>query len=245
MMKKLLLWNLVLFCALLAVFAGDAATATVGVTAPAAAGASSSFVLALIPVLVPLLVALGKWGLPKVPLWILPILAPALGALVDYLAALATGSAASPILGAALGSAGVGVREIFDQAKWRLKESKPTTPTVPLLLLMCALPAATIAVGVSGCAWLKNQPAETVKYYTFLDSWTLSKAAYEGWCDRVVLGKVSQADEAAVDTAWNKYRAAFNTSIALARQDWNAITPASLLEIQTDLLKLIASLTTK
>lgn len=239
-MKKLLLWNLVLFCALLAAFAGDAATATVGVTAPATE-APNSLLLALIPVIVPLLVALGKWGLPKVPLWILPILAPALGALVDYLSTLATGAAANPILGAALGSAGVGVREIFDQAKGRLKEGG----TASLLLLTFMLPAATIGVGVSGCAWLKNQPAETVKYYTFLDSWTLSKAAYEGWCDRVVLGKISQADEAAVDVAWNKYRAAFNTSIALARQDWNAITPASLLEIQTDLLKLIASLTSK
>lgn len=237
-MKKLLLWNLVLFCALLAVFAGDAATVTVGVTAPAAAGASSSFVLALIPVLVPLLVALGKWALPKVPLWILPILAPALGALVDYLSTLATGAAANPILGAALGAAGVGVREIFDQTKGRLKEGA----TVPLLLLCCLLPAATISLGVTGCAMFQNKPAETIVFNTFKDSWDLSKTAYDGWSERVVLGKVSQESSDKVDVVWNKYRAAFRSAIALARNDWSAATPESLRTIQFELLKLITTL---
>lgn len=242
-MKKLILWNFILLVALFAAFAGEAVA--VPPAASATNGGSNGFLLALIPVLVPLLVALGKWALPKVPLWILPILAPALGAAVDYLSALATGAAANPLLGAALGSAGVGVREIFDQTKGRLKENPPTGTNAPLLLLIVTLmlPAATISVGVTGCAWLKNTPAETVKYYSFLDSWTLAKAAYDGWSERVVQGKITPENEAKVDLAWNKYRAAFQFAIGVARQDWNAVTPKTVADLQLELLQLIASLT--
>lgn len=236
-MKKLILWNLVLILALAAAFAGDAAAAAGAASAPIAPGVNS-LLLALIPVLVPLLVALGKWALPKVPLWVLPILAPALGALVDYLTALATGAAANPVLGAVLGSAGVGVREIFDQTKSRLKEGA----VVPMLLLSFALPAATMTLGVTGCAWLKNTPAETVKFYAFRDSWTLTKQAYDSFSERVVLGKVPADKVAEVDLAWNKYRAAFSSALTIARQDFNAATPGTLLAIQNELLTLIATL---
>lgn len=77
----------------------------------------TSLLLILIPLVVPLVVAVVKFVLPKLPVWTLPILAPALGALVDYLTTLATGTAASPVLAAVFGSAGVGLREIIDQVK--------------------------------------------------------------------------------------------------------------------------------
>ena len=72
----------------------------------------------LIPVLVPLLIALAKWGVPRVPKVWLPILAPVLGAGVDVLAyVVGLQDAANPVLGAVLGAVGVALREILDQLK--------------------------------------------------------------------------------------------------------------------------------
>lgn len=75
----------------------------------------ANLIKALIPILVPLLV----WGvrsiLPKIPKAALPILSPILGALLDALLAYIAGGQWSPIAGAALGAAGVGLREIVDQ----------------------------------------------------------------------------------------------------------------------------------
>ena len=69
----------------------------------------------LIPLAVPLLIAGLKWGITKLPGWLLPIIAPILGGLLDAGIAWATGQAANPLVGAILGSAGVGVRELKDQ----------------------------------------------------------------------------------------------------------------------------------
>lgn len=97
-------------------------------TPPVPTPPASTLLLTIIPLLVPIVVAIGKSLLPKVPTWVLPILAPALGALIDYLGSLATGAAASPVIAAALGSAGVGLREIVDQIKQRLVDGpKPET----------------------------------------------------------------------------------------------------------------------
>ena len=111
--------------------------------------------------------------------------------------------------------------------------------------LLLALSLALCPLTFTGCKLFQNTPVETVKYYTFLDSWTLSKAAYDAWCERVVQGKISKADEASVDVAWNKYRTAFLSSLTVARQNWSAPTPANLAVIQRELLKLITTLTPK
>ncbi len=108
-------------------------------------------------------------------------------------------------------------------------------------LLLCATPTFT------GCKMFVNMPAETVKYYSFLDSWTISKAAYDGWCERVVSpgSTITKGSEAKVDAAWNKYRAGFQSAMVIARQDWTVATPATVLALQTELLNLIKTLTTK
>ena len=110
-----------------------------------------------------------------------------------------------------------------------------------LLAAACLLPTASF---VGGCGSLKNTPPVTVKYFTFLDSWTLSKAAYDGWSERVVLGKITKDKEEKVDAAWNKYRSAFSAALALAQQDWTAPTPSNLQAIQLELLNLIKSFST-
>jgi hypothetical protein len=73
--------------------------------------------LALIPVVAPLIVALCKKFLPSLPTWALPVIATLFGPLADYLSTYVTGATANPVLALALGAAGVGLREIADQAK--------------------------------------------------------------------------------------------------------------------------------
>lgn len=119
MKKKFLI--LALFAVTFSALAQDPVTPTVPKPVQA-------LLLIIIPLLVPILVALGKSVLPKVPTWLLPILAPALGALIDYLGTLATGGTPSPITAALYGSAGVGIRELMDQAKQRIVDG-PKPPT--------------------------------------------------------------------------------------------------------------------
>jgi hypothetical protein len=71
----------------------------------------------LIPAAVPLLIAVLKGLLPKIPKAALPVMATLIGAMLDIGQSYLSGHAASPILGAALGAAGVGLREIVDQTK--------------------------------------------------------------------------------------------------------------------------------
>ena len=69
----------------------------------------------LIPVIVPLVIAGLQLGITRLPGWLLPILAPILGGVIDAGLAWATGQTANPLFGAILGSAGVGLRELKDQ----------------------------------------------------------------------------------------------------------------------------------
>jgi hypothetical protein len=73
--------------------------------------------LPLIAVLVPIIIAAFKNLLPKVPSWALPLLAPILGAAGDAVLALLAGVPVTGWQGALAGLAGVGVREVVDQAK--------------------------------------------------------------------------------------------------------------------------------
>lgn len=73
---------------------------------------------AAIPVLVPVLVALVKALLPRIPKVWLPIIATLLGALLDIGNQLvASGTLGNPVVGAGLGLAGIGVREVIDQIR--------------------------------------------------------------------------------------------------------------------------------
>lgn len=83
--------------------------------------AENPVLLMVTPLVVPLVIALIKQLAPKLPKWLPPLLAPALGAAAQAVAALITNqslpSAGDAALGAGAGAAGVGVREVVDQAK--------------------------------------------------------------------------------------------------------------------------------
>lgn len=69
----------------------------------------------LIPVLTPLVIAAVRVGLPKVPSKYYPILAAVVGIALDLVAHFAVGTQLAPVVGLALGLAGVGLREAKDQ----------------------------------------------------------------------------------------------------------------------------------
>lgn len=78
-----------------------------------------------IAVVTPLLIALVKWGVPKVPKVLLPSLAPFVGVALG-LAFNAVGLAnLTWVDGALLGGFGVAIREIVDQAIKARPEAKP------------------------------------------------------------------------------------------------------------------------
>lgn len=103
-------------------FGADTATAGVKTAGP-------SPLTALIPVLVPVLIALLKFVVPNVPGHWLPLIAPLLGAGADLALNFAGVSTLGPGWGALLGSAGVGLREIKDQVQQRLSPPTPTPTT--------------------------------------------------------------------------------------------------------------------
>ena len=79
----------------------------------------------IIPLLVPLIVALAKFFMPKIPKVYLPIIAVVLGSVIDWISSKLGGPGVGPILGALLGAAGIGAREILDQLKQAKTASTP------------------------------------------------------------------------------------------------------------------------
>lgn len=107
------------------------------------------------PVVIPLLVAGLKWLWPRVPNKLLPVLCPILGALIDVIAngTIGTGT----VWGAALGSAGVGLREAFDQLSGNAAKPSRTEPPAPpvgnITGALQLLALALVPMFLFGCAW--------------------------------------------------------------------------------------------
>lgn len=80
--------------------------------------------LAFVPIVAPLVIAVLKTFISRLPGWSLPILCTSLGVLASWLT---TGSLTqqSALVGAVLGGAGVAVREVVDQLRQRLDATPP------------------------------------------------------------------------------------------------------------------------
>lgn len=84
-----------------------------------------SIITALIPAVTPMLVWGIKLLVPKIPKMWLPIIAPVLGALIAVIQHLGTLSWENVVVGAVLGLAGTGIREMWDQVN---KAAAPAAP---------------------------------------------------------------------------------------------------------------------
>lgn len=101
-------------------------TNTVPVPDVPGAGSGSQLLLALIPLVVPMLVAVAKTLIQALPKWSLPIIAAGLGELLNYLSGLMGGPSTTLLNGVILGAAGTGLREILDQLNQKRTElTKP------------------------------------------------------------------------------------------------------------------------
>ena len=108
--------------------------------------------------------------------------------------------------------------------------------------LITALFAAFLMLAPTGCVTTPaptNITAEGRTYITFKDIWVVTHTAYSVYCDRVALGKVTAADQADIDKAWNAFRGAFKISIAAAQMDATQWTPDNVRKLSNDVLVLI------
>ena len=86
---------------------------------------------AMIPVLVPMLIALYKVVLPKIPTWSLPLMAPVIGLLLNAVLTYANGAGVNPWVALALGASGTGLREIQNQLAKVVKQPPDDKITLP------------------------------------------------------------------------------------------------------------------
>lgn len=101
----------------------------------------------LLVILVPAILSQGKKLLGG-NTWLVPLIAPALGAALDYVSSLVTQTQVGSTKAAMLGLAGVGLREALDQMRQRA--TKPMIPPpVRSIVLALALPTLLLAATVT------------------------------------------------------------------------------------------------
>lgn len=101
---------------------------------------------------------------------------------------------------------------------------------------------AIFPVALTSCAVTPPRTPEAVVFDSFKTTYNAAYTAYTGWLELVVKGKVSKADEARVDTAWNDFRTGFSAAFQAASQDWNAASPERVQAMADILIKLIRGL---
>lgn len=106
-----------------------------------------------------------------------------------------------------------------------------------LLVAALGLSLLLSPVAFVGCAG--PQTKEAIVFHSFRDSWDASRSAYRAWQELVVSGKISPTKEAAVDKAWNNYRATFRLAFDAATRNWDATTPQDVERLRVELLNLI------
>lgn len=103
---------------------------TNGVPVPTAPDPSSGLglLMALVPILTPILVTILKWIVPKVPAMWLPLLAPGFGVIIDWIGSTLSHGHASPLMAAIAGAAGTGLYEIQKQVRQQVASGTSAEP---------------------------------------------------------------------------------------------------------------------
>lgn len=84
-------------------------------TASAPSAGKTDWILGIIPILTPIIVSVIKWGAPKIPTFLLPVLCPLLGAALEIVLHFAGAVSTAGVTGAILGASGLWLRELIDQ----------------------------------------------------------------------------------------------------------------------------------
>jgi hypothetical protein len=159
---------------------------------------TQALIQGLIPVVVPIVIAALKAEIPKLPGWSLPILSIIIGGLSDQATAAVVGNSSPWYVGAILGAAGIGVREIKDQLHQRMTDSNPSVGTgtsvaiptpglksgfITTRLMAAVALAGVLAMTIVGCASFVNDAQKSIYVAaTLSDGAMKSYAAW--WKDR-------------------------------------------------------------
>lgn len=131
-MKTKLSWFFVALMGLLFVTVSFAQAPETAAPAASVAGITADQIVQwLTPLLVPLILAGVKQVGPKLPTWVIPLAAPVLGVVLDFLNSLLTSHASNFWYGAALGLLGVAVREVKEAIVPAKNGGWPVVPPNP------------------------------------------------------------------------------------------------------------------
>lgn len=133
--------------------------------------------VAIITVATPMIIAMFKLMIPKIPKQLLPVIAPVIGGLIDGLASASGLHESSPMLSVIAGSAGVGLRELFDQ----FKASDKTTPP-PTSIIVASIIGAQLFLGCASYTNIRSMDPKTsvVTETTRVRAPFLTKSTVEG-----------------------------------------------------------------
>jgi hypothetical protein len=237
MRTKLLATFLTLFAAPLWILASDP-------SAPISPADSNltNWLVVIIPLAVPVIVAILKQWINNLPTWSIPIFAALLGELLNLLSLLAGGPSVGPLAGVALGASGVGVREIYDQLKTRAIEAKATSDMkrmVAATMIIFAVAVAAPTVMTTGCVTPTSTRAKV--FLTLKDTWTVVDKAMNVYAEQVVRGKVSKEAEAKADAAYDNFRAAWRVAVRSTGTD-NVVTPDNVKALADALLNILKAI---
>jgi hypothetical protein len=93
-----------------------------------------------------------------------------------------------------------------------------------------------------GCQTTKPQTQEAVVFNSFASTWAIALAAYDGYSELAVQGKVSAEDQRDIDRAWNRFRETFKFALRTSQNNWQATSPDEVTRLKDDLIILIRSL---
>lgn len=202
-----------MLCALVFSFAGmlcalaadPAGTATVPGMASRTGSASLSWFAITIPVVVPLLIMVIKLLLPKIPSAWWPVVAPVIGVIADFAGSQVSGLEGNPALGALLGSAGVGLREVVDQLKKGMAPKYGTDGTngtnganvVPMLLM-----GVMLSFGITGCASMSSKTTRAIDPKTGILTEQTEMRGVTFWDSQSALAKFRNTTGATGSNGW-------------------------------------------
>lgn len=119
-------------------------------------------------------------------------------------------------------------------------EPKPPAPPAALLLLCAGLAAmAAGPVLVMGCKASQQRAA----YNTLATVQTVTVGAYDGYVSEIIAGRIKTNDLPRVSRQFNVFQAAFLVALDAVEYNTNALAPANLTTLSTDLLNLINTAT--
>lgn len=109
--------------------------------------------------------------------------------------------------------------------------------SIALAASLMALPLAIII----GC----NAPQQRIAFNSLATVQVVTVGAYDGYVDQVIGGVVPTNDMPKVAKQFNSFQSAYRLALDAVEFNTNALAPASLQRLSTDLLNLITTITKK